>query len=104
MESDKTWSPWESRIAISLALLRVMPLEPGEPSLVARDTRSNDLCGMSKPVSSDGEDPLHNDTILLHGLRIAEPGDNASNTIRKVPSDQIFSMFRWGYVHVYPVG
>jgi len=52
----------------------------------------------TKPTEE--RDPLRDDQILLQGLRIAEPGDDGANTIRKVPSDQTVSMFRWGYVHL----
>ena len=77
-----------------------MPLAPGEPSPVAKDGMPNDFIKTTEPMATEDEDPLHNDSVLLRGLRIAEPGDDATNTIRKVPSDQIFSTFRWGYVHL----
>lgn len=45
------------------------------------------------------EDPLQNDRVLLQGIRIVEPGDDGPNTIRKVPSEQTLSAFRWGSNH-----
>ncbi len=50
-------------------------------------------------VDIEEGDPLQNDRVLLKGIRIAEPGDDGPNTIRKVPSDQLLSMFRWGSNH-----
>ena len=46
--------------------------------------------------ATDNQNPMQDDRILLQGLRIADPYDNAINTIRKVPSDQKISMLRWG--------
>lgn len=61
----------------------------------------------NQPISSDAYianyleegDPLQNDRVLLQGIRIAEPGDDGPNTIRKVPSEQTLSTFRWGSNH-----
>lgn len=64
----------------------------GEHTLrVSPDTRVDD--------DIEEGDPLQNDRLLLQGARIAGPGDNGPNTIRKVPSDQLLSMFRWGSNH-----
>lgn len=77
------------------------------PQQPASSLTRNNSGAHVQPVSSDtGEvnyieegDPLQNDRVLLQGIRIAEPGDGGPNTIRKVPSDQLLSMFRWGSNH-----
>ncbi|KAF6221379.1 hypothetical protein HO133_002234 [Letharia lupina] len=49
-----------------------------------------------KPKYIEKGDPLQDEEILLQGLPIVEPGDEAINTIRKVPSDQALMPLRWG--------
>lgn len=49
-----------------------------------------------KPKYIEDGDPLQDEEKLLQGLPIVEPGDEAFNTIRKVPSDQALLPFRWG--------
>lgn len=49
-----------------------------------------------KPKYIENGDPLKDEEKLLQGLPIVEPGDEALNTIRKVPSDQALLPLRWG--------
>ena len=42
------------------------------------------------------QDPLQDDEILMQGPRIADKTDADANAIKKVPSDQALSKFRWG--------
>lgn len=75
----------------SSALTRKWSILPGDAQPNSPDNHT------SKYV--DEGDPLHNDRVLLQGRRIADPGDNGPNAIRKVPSDQMLPMFRWGTKH-----
>ena len=52
-----------------------------------------------KPKYIENGDPLQDEEKLLQGLPIVEPGDEAFNTIRKVPSDQALMPLRWGTSH-----
>ena len=52
--------------------------------------------GFRKPKYSENGDPLQDEGKLLQGLRIVEPEDEMTNTIRKVPSDQALMPLRWG--------
>ena len=49
-----------------------------------------------KPKYVEDGDPLKDEEKFLRGLPIVEPGDEALNTIRKVPSDQALLPLRWG--------
>lgn len=76
------------------------PVALSEVSILAGNDTQDGSLELSETNPIEPEDPLHNDNVLLHGLRIVNPGDDSTvNAIRKVPSDQTFPMFRWGYVH-----
>ena len=49
-----------------------------------------------KPKYIENGDPLQDEEKLRQGPTIVEPGDEAFNTIRKVPSDQALFPPRWG--------
>ena len=51
---------------------------------------------LRKPKYLEKGDPLQDEETLLQGLPIVEPGYEAFNTIRKVPSDQALMPLRWG--------
>lgn len=83
---------------------------PGHQTGLHRPASSSTLINTgedAQPISPDTRvvdhieegDPLQNERLLLQGLRIAEPGDDGPNTIKKVPSDQVLTMFRWGSNH-----
>ena len=48
---------------------------------------------------ADDGDPLQDDSRLLKGLRITESDENDPTAVRKVPSEQALSKFRWGSHH-----
>ena len=51
----------------------------------------------SNPILQHSEgDPMCNDKTLFQGHRLANPGDESPDAIRKVPSDQVLSVLRWG--------
>ena len=49
-----------------------------------------------KPKYIEKGDPLQDEAKLLQGQPIVEPGDEAFNPIRKVPSDRSLMPLRWG--------
>ena len=55
-----------------------------------------ELSGLRKPKYIGNGDPLQNKEKPLQGLLIVEPEDVATNTIRKVPSDEVLMPLRWG--------
>ena len=48
---------------------------------------------------ADDGDPLQDDSRLLKGLRITESDENDPTAVKKVPSEQALSKFRWGSHH-----
>jgi len=77
---------------------------PQQPTLSSTQIKSREHDLLISPDARvvdyiEEGDPLQDDRVLLQGIRIAEPGDDGPNTIRKVPSDQLLSMFRWGSNH-----
>ncbi len=52
----------------------------------------------TRECANDG-DPLQDDSRLLHGLRITGSDENDPTAVRKVPSEQALSKFRWGSHH-----
>ena len=62
----------------------------------AKKSPDSELPVFHKPKYIENGDPLQDEERLLQGLPIVEPGDESSNTIRKVPSDQALMPLRWG--------
>lgn len=54
---------------------------------------------LRRPRYIEKGDPLQDEEKLLQGLPIVEAGDETSNTIRKVPSEQALMPLRWGSTH-----
>ncbi len=67
------------------------------PTSIVQDRLEQDIASNQDKI--DEVDPLFDDNKLLQGPRLAQPGDDSSDTIKKVPSDQTLPKFRWGSNH-----